>query len=443
MVVIKVTYGPDLRRLTFEDGLNWQEVSERLKKMFNLPLTYAGLNIFHVSEEGIIAPISNDKQFQEYVRNANDSNSKILRLTIRSFASETKVSEPIMLETKSSILKEEERTSILDRPDIRSQLQTIILETVQSKPFIDTIAQKLNLYIESTKNEIAETYPQSPVLETFPQLDLEELDALKRSLAEYDQVSLQVKEKEEEKQEEEEVEEKQAEQEEQSREEQKPKEEEQKPKEEEYKPKEEEYKPKEEEYKPKEQEFEQKDLANDVENSDLFVVLKPHEEKQEGLSISPLRSVLSFFKSFKKDQSKEVEEKTIPQEKLDEMNKQLNDMGFHDYEANMKALRFHYKYNEGLDAVIEDLLSQKTEQEELEESEEPLQVKSEDLKKSLIEKQEELEVVEVEEKEVQFEEPETQSEIPEGITEEDIRKLMLHANISKEAAIKALQSQHW
>jgi len=418
--------------LTFEDGLNWQEVSERLKKMFNLPLTYAGLNIFHVSEEGIIAPISNDKQFQEYVKNANDSNSKILRLTIRSFASETKVSEPIMLETKSSILKEEERTSILDRPDIRSQLQTIILETVQSKPFIDTIAQKLNLYIESTKNEIAETYPQSPVLETFPQLDLEELDALKRSLAEYDQVSLQVKEKEEEKQEEE-VEEKQAEQEEQSREEQKPKEEE-------------EQKPKEEEYKPEEQEIEQKDLvANDVENSDSFVVLKPHEEKQEGLSISPLRSVLSFFKSFKKDQSKEVEEKTIPQEKLDEMNKQLNDMGFHDYEANMKALRFHYKYNEGLDAVIEDLLSQKTEQEELEESEEPLQIKSEDLKKSLIEKREELEVVEVEEKEkeVQFEEPETQSEIPEGITEEDIRKLMLHANISKEAAIKALQSQHW
>jgi len=90
------------------------------------------------------------------------------------------------------------------------------------------------------------------------------------------------------------------------------------------------------------------------ENSQLiedFVLVENNNPER----FSPIKSLLSLFKPFKNPQQTRKE---IPQEKLNEMVNQLNDMGFYDNEANIKALKFHYGFNEGLDAVIEDLLIQ-------------------------------------------------------------------------------------
>ncbi len=96
------------------------------------------------------------------------------------------------------------------------------------------------------------------------------------------------------------------------------------------------------------------------------------EAKFEALSSSPIvQSFLALFKPKKSskensrdesDQS-DVEEKKEDKEAVEipeETLKQLQDMGFEDREANVKTLKFHKKFNEGLDAVVEDLLQQKS-----------------------------------------------------------------------------------
>jgi NACalpha-BTF3-like transcription factor len=118
----------------------------------------------------------------------------------------------------------------------------------------------------------------------------------------------------------------------------------------------------------------------------------------------------------------------MPQELLDDMLKQLSDMGFADKEANEKALRFHYNYDEGLDAVVEDLLSQGVGPKQVDKEKEAPQDNDNN--------KEQLPAPVEESKEI------GQSDLP-GITDEDIERLMEHAHISKQAAIKALQSQLW
>lgn len=93
------------------------------------------------------------------------------------------------------------------------------------------------------------------------------------------------------------------------------------------------------------------------------------EAKLEALSSSPIvQSFLALFKPKKSskensqdesDQS-DTEEKKEAVEVPEETLKQLQDMGFEDREANVKTLKFHKKFNEGLDAVVEDLLQQKS-----------------------------------------------------------------------------------
>jgi len=175
---------------------------------------------------------------------------------------------------------------------------------------------------------------------------------------------------------------------------------------------------KQEEHKEKDRNEEEELQKLSEEANDSFVVLGENKEEKQKNPL--LRSVLSFFKSFKKEQIKPEEktEKTIPQEQLEGMLKQLNDMGFMDNEANTIALRFHHNFNEGLDAVIEDLLSNGSGPKQYEEKGEK--------NESLIQEKEE-----------------EKREDKGVITDEDVEKLMSHAHISKEAAIKALQSQLW
>jgi hypothetical protein len=79
---------------------------------------------------------------------------------------------------------------------------------------------------------------------------------------------------------------------------------------------------------------------------------------------SALRSLLSLFKISPKNRrieeepNENVEEEEVEIPNLEDSLKQLADMGFSDRESNIKLLRFHKKYNEGVDEVIEDLLMQ-------------------------------------------------------------------------------------
>jgi len=127
------------------------------------------------------------------------------------------------------------------------------------------------------------------------------------------------------------------------------------------------------------------------------------------------------------------------------MLKQLIDMGFENEEANLAALKFHYKYGEGLDAVIEDLLSQREssmeEQKPMDASDEqPLEPKNDERK--VEEKKKEEPTVE-EKKEEKNPGAAGDTVMIDSFSDEDVEELMTHANISKAAAIKALKAQAW
>jgi len=383
LVIIKISFGQDLRRIALREGSTFHEVSQQLKKLFCLPLSHSGLIISHILEEGKSEIIENDKDFQELVRQAGESKNKILRLEIQQPVYQT-----------SSLLPQESQPvqsnpNILDREDVRKHLEAIIMETVQSKPFVDIISQKLNLYIEEKKNlEEEKQIQQVPIKEMEKPEQKEQAlvpQPLELSLPQIKEESIPIVREEEP-----------------------------------LVPEEEPVSDDESKEEPVEEGEEQ------LEEPDSFVVVpeeNKQEKKSEGLSTSPLlKSVLSFFKSFKKE-PKEVQEKTIPQDQLDQMLQQLNDMGFYDNEANTKALKFHYDFNEGLDAVLEDLLSQEIKPEEPEKQ------------------QEHVEMEKPKEKEVSNIVP--QVENLRGINEVDIQKLMADAQISRETAVQALQSQLW
>lgn len=96
---------------------------------------------------------------------------------------------------------------------------------------------------------------------------------------------------------------------------------------------------------------------------------KPHESSASPTSVekdsevlAPFKSFLSIFnKSFHKEPSPKVVKEEEPLPNQEELLTKLHSMGFTNREANLKALRFHKNYNEGLDEVVEDLLQQSQE----------------------------------------------------------------------------------
>jgi len=65
------------------------------------------------------------------------------------------------------------------------------------------------------------------------------------------------------------------------------------------------------------------------------------------ISSSPIKSFFySIFKPAKEEPN------------IEELLEQLTMMGFTDREANIEAIKFHNKFNEGLDAIVEDLITQ-------------------------------------------------------------------------------------
>lgn len=102
----------------------------------------------------------------------------------------------------------------------------------------------------------------------------------------------------------------------------------------------------------------------DGEPEPFVLVDNTNQSVEVPLSTSPLlNSLLSFFKPKRpmpipSSILSEDADHPMPIPNLEEMLEQLKLMGFSDREANIKLLQFHKKFNEGLDAVVDDLLTQ-------------------------------------------------------------------------------------
>ena len=83
MVVIKVSFGGDLRRVSLEEKLCFHEVDKMLKGLFQLPVSNCGLVVLHVREDGQKEAIASEKQYQALLAKLNESFPKILRLEIQ------------------------------------------------------------------------------------------------------------------------------------------------------------------------------------------------------------------------------------------------------------------------------------------------------------------------------------------------------------------------
>jgi len=370
------------------DTITFHEASEHFKKMFNLPLSNCGLKILHVSDtDNTRTVIDDESTFRTLVEEATKNELKVLRFDITLGIP----SDAAPIETKVEKEPTRETVNILERPDVRKEMEKIVLETIQSPEFMDTVAKKLSMYIQRTtavgkQQEVELSEDVLRKLESLkePQeriIDLEIkkerktsfseslLGTLKKALLSSDHKPEPV------------VEEKPAVQE------------------------------------------EKKEIVQEENNAHEEEAKSeekpPVEEKlvEPKESSPPLfRSLLSVFKSFKKEQA--PKEKEIPQEQLESMLKQLEDMGFADKEACTRALKFHHGFNEGLDAVVEDLLSQKEKEEKAKEDEAEEGCLSDDKRKG-----------------------KQPMNVMSSFSEEDIENLMKHADIPREAAIKALESQ--
>jgi len=153
-------------------------------------------------------------------------------------------------------------------------------------------------------------------------------------------------------------------------------------------------------------------------------------------------------------------EENIEIPNLEELLQQLHDMGFEDRDRNIRILKFHRRFREGLDETIEDLLSEKEKMEEREKEhreqenekevlvEEPkmeeVKEAKEEEKKEEDKEEEEEEVEEEEEEAAKEDEANSGEKHPNGkLKSEDIENLMREGNLTRQTAIKILLRQMW
>src|SRR5690242_9902642 len=84
MVVIKVTFGGDLRRISLDEGVSFHEATEKLKKLYSLPLTACGLDVVHITDKGSKEVILGERKFQKILEEANNTKQRIIRLELQS-----------------------------------------------------------------------------------------------------------------------------------------------------------------------------------------------------------------------------------------------------------------------------------------------------------------------------------------------------------------------
>lgn len=338
ILIVKTEYNGDIRRFAVpHSSYNVKYIRTTASLLYQLsPENVAMWGVVNTSE----IPISTDEDLHNSVQ-LTPSSGNIVRLIIQNIPSksskevEEDEDETTFDSTKEEVpqhkvteLSDEMVDKLMDHPKVKSKIQEMVISTLGDKKTISKLSKKLNKRKKSKRaSQIEEVAPESePTIEEPSSLSSSD------NVESQPEVSPPVEQESEESSKEEEVVE---------------------------------------------------DQKSEVEVGQ-FVVLEnvepPKRElkfseaieaKLEALSSSPIiQSFLALFKPKPKQNNSDesannsdsesvpkTEEETaeVPEETL----KQLQDMGFDDREANLKTLKFHKKYNEGLDAVVEDLLQQK------------------------------------------------------------------------------------
>jgi len=103
--------------------------------------------------------------------------------------------------------------------------------------------------------------------------------------------------------------------------------------------------------------------SDEKKEEDAFVIVAESSDSSNNgsplLGTSPLKMLWSsLFKSNKKSRQDSEDDESLNIPNIEEVLQQLAAMGFTDKEANVKALRFHNKFKEGIHEVVDDLLIQ-------------------------------------------------------------------------------------
>eukprot|EP00027_Filamoeba_sp_ATCC50430_P006748 CAMPEP_0168555988 /NCGR_PEP_ID=MMETSP0413-20121227/8639_1 /TAXON_ID=136452 /ORGANISM="Filamoeba nolandi, Strain NC-AS-23-1" /LENGTH=355 /DNA_ID=CAMNT_0008586897 /DNA_START=140 /DNA_END=1204 /DNA_ORIENTATION=+ len=344
MPIIKLVFADDIRRFALEKEANLDTIEKLVGSTFNLQPNEFNLN--YIDEDNDKVSISTDEELEEAFQQANgqplkinvqklpgkvqDNAAKDFLRSSRSVASE--LAKPLNNSPpsspprpKSPILEAVEKPlpvlplvqpslspliALLSKQETQAELTELVVSTIQSPHFSDWLMNKdiipqfLSLMVEVAKEKQPNLKKKEPVKAASAPI----LEPVKPAFNANGSVSI-----EEDKQ----------------------------------------------QINNKIEEKSENENENKPAEEQGFVVVKKEpvilgeeepvvEQPKEGL----VHSLLSIFKPKKENEDE------IPNQ--EELLKKLADMGFTDKEANIKTLRFHKKYNEGLDEVVEDLLLQKS-----------------------------------------------------------------------------------
>jgi len=375
-ITIKAVHNGDIRRIAIDDNLGFKDLKKLLKKLFKPAYSF---NISYQDEENDLINIKSDLDLQTAVLH---SRKDMLRITMEAtqdslVLSSNMTNDNIDESRNESSELSNSRIPLLGRrdevpirhstneitSDFQSQVEDLVMQTVTSKPVLDAIAQALlpqiiqalretpssaesiattnnsnkefglrsllnmepiltqtgqtiakSLSESTTSSSLTSSIPQNEVQEEQALEDTDTLTAPDNQLSNESSESLvssSLKETQEDTKEDE----------------------------------------KEDQIEP------------------FVIVDKTASSKPKSDSNSALRSLLALFKISPRNRRVDSEptdnnnnanneEETVEIPNLEETLSQLADMGFSDRDANVKLLRFHKKYNEGVDEVIEDLLLQ-------------------------------------------------------------------------------------
>jgi len=354
-IIIKAKFAGDIRRITVDQGaLTYKDLKKVLKKLFKP--TSSSFNIGYYDEENDLINIRSDIDLQTALQ---CSKGNVLRVLIE--AVEDSKSEAISL--IDSALPISRTDNLFSDVEFTMKLEQFITQTVCSRPFINTLSEKLlphlieamnNPQPPSQVNSAQEFDLSSLLIQSVPQLMTNSASSenLMSKLTEDNTIvttpvgperrviprEIQF---EEENREEDEESVDSEEQNEVASEELGTSVE------------------RTEEEAPKEEQHEERSSEEEIET---FVPVNSNPIPNPKSPLS-LRSVLNNLFKLSRRHNPQVdkqEEEDIPN--LEETLNQLFEMGFTDRDTLVKTLKFHKQFQEGLNEVIEDLLLQREEE---------------------------------------------------------------------------------
>jgi len=325
MLVIKTNLEGDLRRFTLHPNeVNFANLQQILAKLYTIHISQ--FKISYLDDQGDSVTLSNDEELNHAIQQVNRFHQPALRLFLQMPSAAANNPEISGAEYGSFSGHSQENIfldKMLSSPEFHQRVEQLVVETVTSKVVVDTVVKSLVPKLISVLKEMANA-PASTHMVQSPQTNESQVTVPTSEAAQIvregeltpdvpasdpeDQMSLPENQMQEQQE---------------------------------------------------NNNTENQNIPNKEDEPEAFVMVK--DNKEDGrLADQPnplVRSIMSIFKGLKKDSlpQQEAEDTTpVPEELL----QQLAEMGFVDREMNMKTFRFHKKFNEGLDAVVEDLLIQ-------------------------------------------------------------------------------------